>query len=78
MGLGETLLMKAIAGATGRSIEKIKAEVNELGDIGLVAQTSKTAQATLIKPKLLTVSYLYNTLMEIATMAGKDVRISCQ
>ena len=30
--------MKAIAGATGRSVDKIKAEVVEKGDLGLVAE----------------------------------------
>src|SRR5690348_11333940 len=50
LGLGETLLIKAIASATGRSVDKIKAEVESKGDLGLVAQVSKSTQATLLKP----------------------------
>ena len=38
LGIGDSLLMKAIAGATGRSVDKIKAEVVEKGDLGLVAE----------------------------------------
>ena len=55
LGLGETLLIKAIAGATGRNVARVKAEVSEKGDIGLVAQGSKNNQQTLVKPEPLTV-----------------------
>lgn len=72
LGLGETLLIKAIAGATGRNAARVKAEVAEKGDIGLVAQGSKSTQMTLVKPEPLTLCGLYWQLREIATMSGKD------
>lgn len=40
LGVGETLLMKAVAQATGRSLDKIKAEVAAKGDLGLVSEVS--------------------------------------
>ena len=40
LGIGESVLMKAIAGATGRKIQQIKADVVEKGDLGLVAEVS--------------------------------------
>lgn len=72
LGLGESLLVKAIASATGRSSEKIKAEISQKGDLGLVAQNSKSTQSTLFKPKPLTVCGLFWQLREIGTMSGKD------
>ena len=32
------MLMKAIAGATGRNVQQIKADLVEKGDLGLVAE----------------------------------------
>ena len=38
LGIGESLLMKAIAGATGRQVQQIKAESIKKGDLGIVAE----------------------------------------
>ena len=38
LGIGESLLVKAIASATGRSVQQIKAEAVEKGDLGIVAE----------------------------------------
>jgi ATP-dependent DNA ligase len=38
LGIGESLLMKAIAGATGRSVQQIKTEAVAKGDLGIVAE----------------------------------------
>uniref|UniRef100_G3Q0G8 DNA ligase n=1 Tax=Gasterosteus aculeatus aculeatus TaxID=481459 RepID=G3Q0G8_GASAC len=44
LGVGETVLMKAVAQATGRQLDKIKAEAQEKGDLGLVAESSRSNQ----------------------------------
>ena len=38
LGIGESLLVKAIAGATGRSVQQIKSDVAKKGDLGIVAE----------------------------------------
>lgn len=72
LGLGESLLMRAIAGATGKSLDRVKADVAAKGDLGLVAQASKNTQATLFKPPQLTVTALFNTLRDIAMFSGAN------
>lgn len=37
LGIGESLLVKAIGESTGRSLQVIKAELKKEGDLGLVA-----------------------------------------
>lgn len=37
LGIGESLLIKAIAESTGRSLSVIKTELKKEGDLGLVA-----------------------------------------
>ena len=38
LGVGESLLIKAIAGTTGRTVQHIKADKLEKGDLGIVAE----------------------------------------
>jgi hypothetical protein len=49
LGIGETLLMKALANSTGRSLQQIKADVVKTGDLGVVAETSKGSQRTMFQ-----------------------------
>lgn len=72
LGLGEALLIKAIATSTGRTTAKIKKEIEELGDIGLVAQNSRSSQTMMMKPKRLTVDRVFKTLKEIAMASGQN------
>jgi hypothetical protein len=37
LGIGESLLMKAIADATGRTMDSLKSSYNTMGDLGKVA-----------------------------------------
>lgn len=71
LGIGESLIMKAIGESTGRSLQVIKADQNEIGDLGLVAAKSRSNQPTMFKPKALTVRGVHEGLMAIATVEGQ-------
>lgn len=70
-------LMKAIAQCTGRTINQIKVDAKETGDLGIVAENSRSNQRTMFRPAPLTVSLVYNRLKEIAMMTGQAVNHLC-
>ncbi|KAF5374736.1 hypothetical protein D9758_000299 [Tetrapyrgos nigripes] len=70
LGIGESLLIKAIAESTGRSLATIKSDLKKEGDLGLVAMNSKNSQKTLFKPKPLTVPFVFSNLKDIALSTG--------
>ncbi|KAM9791475.1 DNA ligase 1 isoform 2-T5 [Syngnathus typhle] len=72
LGIGETVLMKAVAQATGRQLDKIKAEAQERGDLGLVAESSRSNQRTMFRPASLTAGGVFKKLKEIASMSGNS------
>lgn len=74
LGIGESLIMKAVSGSTGRSLQQIKADQNEIGDLGLVAAMSRSKQPTMFKPKALTVEGVRKGLMAIATTEGQGAQ----
>ena len=71
LGIGESLIMKAISESTGRSLQQIKSDQKEIGDLGLVAAKSRSKQPTMFKPKPLTVAGVHKGLMTIATIEGQ-------
>ena len=74
LGIGESLLIKAISESTGRNAGLIKADLKKEGDLGLVAMNSKNSQRTLFKPKPLTLPFVFSSLKEIALSTGHSVR----
>jgi len=74
LGIGESLIMKAVSGSTGRSLQQIKADQMEIGDLGLVAAMSRSKQPTMFKPKALTVNGVRDGLMAIATVEGQGAQ----
>ncbi|KAI9096933.1 ATP-dependent DNA ligase [Phlyctochytrium arcticum] len=72
LGIGESILIKAVASATGRSAQAIKTDLDTQGDLGLVAQSSKGNQKTMFPPPPLTVSFVFKTLHEIASISGQS------
>ena len=74
LGIGESLIMKAIGESTGRSLATIKADQNEIGDLGLVAAKSRSNQPTMFKPKPLTVRGVHKGLIDIATVEGQGAQ----
>ncbi|KAF1837548.1 DNA ligase 1 [Decorospora gaudefroyi] len=74
LGIGESLIMKAISESTGRTLQHIKSDQNEVGDLGLVAAKSRSKQPTMFKPKALTVEGVRKGLMGIATVEGQGAQ----
>ncbi|KAJ3483685.1 hypothetical protein NLG97_g7248 [Lecanicillium saksenae] len=74
LGIGESLIMKAIGETTGRSLQVIKADQKDIGDLGLVALKSRSTQPTMFKPKPLTVRGVHQGLMGIATVTGNGAQ----
>jgi DNA ligase-1 len=74
LGIGESLIMKAISESTGRTLQHIKTDQNEIGDLGLVAAQSRSKQPTMFKPKALTVQGVRKGLMGIATTEGQGAQ----
>ncbi|ODQ78095.1 hypothetical protein BABINDRAFT_15064 [Babjeviella inositovora NRRL Y-12698] len=72
LGLGETLLIKAIGENYGRPAAKIKADFHETGDLGIVAEQSRASQPTMFKPKPLDVDTVFKQLTAIARSTGKN------
>ncbi|CAN9162018.1 unnamed protein product [Alternaria sp. RS040] len=74
LGIGESLIMKAISESTGRNLQQIKSDQNEIGDLGLVAAKSRSKQPTMFKPKSLTIEGVRKGLMGIATVEGQGAQ----
>ncbi|KAI7901663.1 ATP-dependent DNA ligase [Cokeromyces recurvatus] len=74
LGIGESLLMKAVAQSTGRDMKQLKSDYVKCGDLGTVAKNSKGSQKTLFKPKALTVPHVFRTLKEIAIITGNSAQ----
>ena len=74
LGIGESLIMKAIGETTGRSLQVIKADQKDIGDLGLVAVKSRSTQPTMFKPKPLTVRGVHKGLMDVATVSGNGAQ----
>eukprot|EP00808_Paulinella_micropora_P021157 g68203.t1 len=73
LGVGDGTLYKMLAKATGRNEKEIKAKAKDIGDLGLVAEQSRSTQKTLFRPPPLTVLGVFNTLKTIAQLKGKTV-----
>jgi DNA ligase 1 len=74
LGIGESLIMKAIGETTGRTLQVIKQDQKEIGDLGLVAVKSRATQPTMFKPRPLTIRGVHRGLMDIATITGNGAQ----
>lgn len=66
-------MFKAIVQTTGRSMVQVKSDVKKTGDLGLVAERSKSNQKTMFKPARLTVKSVFDKLKDISEMTGHAV-----
>lgn len=73
LGIAETTLMKVIGQTTGRTMAQIKADAQSTGDLGIVAERSKSNQRMMFTPPPLTVEGVFTKLKEIAKMSGNAV-----
>ncbi|KAL4295418.1 hypothetical protein GQ457_12G029970 [Hibiscus cannabinus] len=72
LGIGDASIIKALAEACGRTESQIKSQYKERGDLGLVAQASRSSQSMMRKPDPLTVVKVFDTFRLIAKESGKD------
>lgn len=74
LGLGDSIIIKAISLATGRNETHIKSELREKGDLGTIAETARVNQTVLFKPKPLTCQVVFDRFKLIAEMKGQSVQ----
>lgn len=87
LGVGDSILVKALAEATGRQPKDIKSDMDEKGDLGLVAEASRSKQKTLSFGGMvmggtgkaggsaaggMTARHVYETFRSIALESGKS------
>ncbi|KAH3902653.1 DNA ligase (ATP) CDC9 SCDLUD_000235 [Saccharomycodes ludwigii] len=72
LGLGEGLLIKAIAESTGKKSAKIRSSYKDHGDLGMVASKARSNQPTMFKPKPMSCKEVFETLTKIATTTGTN------
>ncbi|CAH8673673.1 unnamed protein product [Schistosoma rodhaini] len=74
LGVGETILLKALAATTGVGIEHMRSSLKQHGDLGAVAETIRSRQKILSAPKPLTISSVFSKLKDIASMSGNSAQ----
>ncbi|CAN1171785.1 DNA ligase 1 [Linum perenne] len=72
LGIGEAILIKALAEAYSKMERDVKKMYQEMGDLGLVAKASRRTQRTMSQPEQLTVTKVFDTFRLIAKQSGKD------
>lgn len=71
IGIGNKLLMRAVAEAIGTSPEKVEDSVRDEGDIGLACvKLFKSKKQTTFFSKPLTINFVFNSLRKLANISG--------
>lgn len=77
LGVGDSLLVKAVCEATGRKKDAVDEAYEKEGDLGVVAVQSRTSQKTLgfgAKPKPLMASYVLDQFRQITQIKGEKAQ----
>eukprot|EP00186_Timspurckia_oligopyrenoides_P001533 CAMPEP_0182445126 /NCGR_PEP_ID=MMETSP1172-20130603/3362_1 /TAXON_ID=708627 /ORGANISM="Timspurckia oligopyrenoides, Strain CCMP3278" /LENGTH=758 /DNA_ID=CAMNT_0024640839 /DNA_START=236 /DNA_END=2512 /DNA_ORIENTATION=+ len=72
LGIGESVLIKALSESTGRNVKMIKELFRKSGDLGDVAAKSRATQRTMFVPKPISVRSLFKELKAIGSTTGKS------
>lgn len=72
LGIADTYLMKAIGQCTGRTLAQLKADLQKMGDLGLVAEGSRLNQRMMFQPPPLKASNVFLKLRDVASISGKE------
>jgi len=70
LGIGDTILLKAVSEATGTTMKKLKEELGRIGDIGTLAQQKRNKQRTIFPPPPLKISGVFKNLLKLAKTTG--------
>lgn len=74
LGIGESILIRALSQVTGRTVPALKSMYKEVGDLGDVASSARTNQKTMFPPPPLTVRKVYQEFKAIAAITGKNTQ----
>jgi len=74
LGIGDQVIMKALAESTGRQMRDIKADYVKQGDLGIVAEASRSNQKTMFPPPPLTTKNVFDKLKKIAKTSGNKAQ----
>lgn len=75
LGLGESLIQKALSEATGKPLAQVKNDYQKVGDLGQVALQARGNQPTMFAPKPLTVEEVFKVFTEIAKISGQSSQV---
>lgn len=70
LGVGDSVIIKALSDSTGRKAKDIKLDYQKVGDLGLVAVKSRTSQRTMFPPPPLKTKKVFDTFKKIAMTKG--------
>jgi len=72
LGVGDSVLLQAVALASGAEQKRIKEEYKKTGDLGLVAGARTGRQQTLLPVEPLTLRSVFHAMKTVAATSGKD------
>uniref|UniRef100_A0A1I8HIP1 DNA ligase 1 n=1 Tax=Macrostomum lignano TaxID=282301 RepID=A0A1I8HIP1_9PLAT len=76
LGVGDSVLIKAMALSTGSTVDKIRQRAQVVGDLGAVSESLRSRQAVMCQPKPLTVAGVFQRLREVSKI--QSLLVSCR